>query len=128
MSAQHAQGRMTHTSAHVIKLPDGYGALADNSAIASRLAACWNRLELFTTEQIEDFSYDLFAEQRPQFDRLAADLRAMQKQRNELLEAMKDLIAGYENTEHTGLMDMQVCGSDIIKARAIIAKLTVVAK
>ena len=46
----------------------------------------------------------------------------------ELLEALKDLIAGYENTKHTGLMDMQVCGSDIIKARAAIAKATGTAK
>lgn len=52
---------------------------------ARRLAACWNRLEKFTTEQIEDLGYDLFADVRPDFE------RAM-RQRNELaarLEAGK---------------------------------------
>ena len=41
----------------------------DPTANARRLVACWNRLEKFTTEQIEDFGYDLFADVRPDFDR-----------------------------------------------------------
>ena len=40
----------------------------------------------------------------------------------DLLEVLESLIDGYENTKHTGLMDMLVCGSDIIKACAVIAK------
>ncbi len=57
------------------------------------------------------------------YQKRRADLRLIAAA-PELLEAVKALIEGYENTEHTGLMDMQVCGSDIIKARAAIAKAT----
>lgn len=49
---------------------------------ARRLVACWNRLEKFTTEQIEDLGYDLFADVRPDFE------RAM-RERDELLWALK---------------------------------------
>lgn len=115
MSAQHAQGRMAHTSAHVIKLPDGYGALADNSAIASRLAACWNCCQGSDTAELES---------APRYKAVMDGYREMKAQRDALLEALKDLIAGYENIEHTGLMDMQVAGSDIIKASVAIAKAT----
>lgn len=63
-----------------------------------RLAACWNRLAKFTTGQIEDAGYDLFADVRPDFD------RAM-RQRDQLLGVLKRLA---ENPGHTFESDYEL--------------------
>lgn len=99
MSAPHTQGQLQAHHDHgwlVVESNDGelYVRVAKGLALhklpdARRLAACWNRLEPFTTEQIEDFGYDLFPEQRPQFDRLAAELSATKQQLVALLKALE---------------------------------------
>jgi len=61
-------------------------ALCDREEDARRLVACWNRLQDFTTEQIEDFGYDLFAEVRPHYEQAI-------RQRDELLAALEEVLA-----------------------------------
>lgn len=62
-------------------VPGRTEANARREANRRRLVACWNRLEKFTTEQIEDMGYDLFADVRPDFERAT-------RQRDELLAAL----------------------------------------
>ena len=47
--------------------------------------ACVNRLAQFTTEQIEDFGYDLFAEDRPRLVEAQNEIHLLKKQRDELI-------------------------------------------
>ena len=54
-------------------------------ANARRIVACVNRLAQFTTEQIEDFGYDLFAEDRPRLVEAQNEIHLLKKQRDELL-------------------------------------------
>ena len=77
MTTQHTPGRLKVQHPHAgergweIALEPGLEQVCQDvtEASARRLVACWNRLEKFTTEQIEDFGYDLFADVRPDFDR-----------------------------------------------------------
>ena len=61
-------------------------------ANARRIVACVNRLAQFTTEQIEDFGYDLFAEDRPRLVEAQNEIHLLKKQRDELLAALEDLL------------------------------------
>lgn len=66
----------------------GGGALeSERTANARRIVACVNRLAQFTTEQIEDFGYDLFAEDRPRLVEAQNEIHLLKKQRDELLAA-----------------------------------------
>jgi hypothetical protein len=55
-------------------------------ADARRLVACWNRLEQFSTEQIEDMGFDLAGS-----GALYQELWNMQRQRNNLLVALQEI-------------------------------------
>ena len=65
----------------------GYGV--NSEANARRITACVNRLAQFTTEQIEDFGYDLFAEDRPRLVEAQNEIHLLKKQRDELLAALE---------------------------------------
>ena len=60
-------------------------AIMYEEADARRIVACVNRLAQFTTEQIEDFGYDLFAEDRPRLVEAQNEIHLLKKQRDELL-------------------------------------------
>lgn len=83
MSAQHTQGRLVvHPagSEHSLRLDDEYiGGLVTGrpgADRARRLAACWNLLLPFTTEQIEAFQCDVL-ELAAQRDALLAALQKL---------------------------------------------------
>lgn len=82
-----------------------FGGEDTDEANARRLVACWNRLEPFTTEQIEDFGYDLFSEVRPRYLETVQELRAIHAQRDELLAALEK-IAGFTLSQFMGPHDM----------------------
>lgn len=79
-------------------------------ANARRIAACVNRLAPFTTEQIEDAGYDLFADQRPRLYETECKLRKVEQQRDELLAACKTTLE-----ENLHLADGDVCTLIAIK-------------
>ena len=65
-------------------------------ANARRIVACVNRLAQFTTEQIEDFGYDLFAEDRPRLVEAQNEIHLLKKQRDELLAATEAIAINSE--------------------------------
>ena len=122
MSAQHTQGRVKVQHPHAgergweVAFEPGLEQLCQDitEANARRLAACWNRLEPFTTEQIEDFGYDLFSEERPRYLEAVQELRAIHAQRDELLGALRMLLltAGEINDAPDGLLEMALESDD----------------
>ena len=107
---KHTQGRLTYAKGisgysiiaggETIAYTTGNGSprgmarerSGENEATARRLVACWNRLQDFTTEQIEDFGYDLFAEVRPHYEQAI-------RQRDELLAALQMVSDGPHDAE-----------------------------
>ena len=75
----------------------GYGV--NSEANARRIVACVNRLAQFTTEQIEDFGYDLFAEDRPRLVEAQNEIHLLKKQRDELLAALENGMALAERND-----------------------------
>ena len=69
---------------------------------ARRIVACVNRLAQFTTEQIEDFGYDLFAEDRPRLVEAQNEIHLLKKQRDELLSALERIRKQQETIGATG--------------------------
>lgn len=69
------------------------GANGEDESIANarRIVACVNRLAQFTTEQIEDFGYDLFAEDRPRLVEAQNEIHLLKKQRDELLADLAEV-------------------------------------
>lgn len=64
---------------------------------ARRIVACVNRLAPFKTENIEDFGYDLFSEDRPKLYEAQQEIMHITNQRNELLAAIKEHFRLYPN-------------------------------
>lgn len=90
-----------------------------------RLAACWNRLEQFTTEQIEDFGYDLAgtAEWVAREQELYRRARGMELQRDRLLELLKQfdsIMEGCGNWPDTSTSQVNL-GDLATEVRAVIA-------
>lgn len=106
MSAQHTPGRLVVQHPYAgergweIAFEPGLEQICQNvtEANARRLAACWNRLEKFTTAQIEDAGYDLFADVHPDFER-AMRQRDAQLMRNRLDMVGKALDEWQEKTD-----------------------------
>lgn len=74
-----------------------YIACAETKADARRIVACVNRLAAFTTEQIEDLGYDLFADVRPRYEDAMRDLCKALDQRDRAERALTR--AGWTYTE-----------------------------
>ena len=51
-----------------------------------------------------------------------SELSRLKAANAELVEVLRGLISGYEDTTRTGLMDMQVVGADVIRAAHVLAK------
>jgi len=92
----------------------GGGALeSERTANARRIVACVNRLAQFTTEQIEDFGYDLFAEDRPRLVEAQNEIHLLKKQRDELLadlaEAKRSAEFNFEQYQDVGRLLHEEC-------------------
>lgn len=68
----------------------GFNNLGMRESNARRIVACVNRLAPFKTEHIEDFGYDLFADDRPKLLEAETRIYHLCKQRDELLAALKE--------------------------------------
>ena len=101
----------------------GGGALeSERTANARRVVACVNRLAQFTTEQIEDFGYDLFAEDRPRLVEAQNEIHLLKKQRDELLAAFERFMDSHEEcTDFDGFTAQIVSMADYHQAQEAIA-------
>lgn len=90
-----------------------------NDDDARRITACVNRLAQFTTEQIEDFGYDLFAEDRPRLVEAQNEIHLLKKQRDELLAALEGMLF-IDADNQRGNDDEDVC-YEVRQARSTIA-------
>ena len=94
---------------------------------ARRIVACVNRLAQFTTEQIEDFGYDLFAEDRPRLVEAQNEIHLLKKQRDELLAGLEHFATwarGQHKAQSKGChatFDMMMLRDEIDFAEAAIA-------
>ena len=92
-------------------------------ANARRIVACVNRLAQFTTEQIEDFGYDLFAEDRPRLVEAQNEIHLLKKQRDELLAAFERFMDSHEEcTDFDGFTAQIVSMADYHQAQESIAR------
>lgn len=84
-----------------------------NDDDARRIVACVNRLRNFTTEQIEDLGYDLFAEDRPRLFEAQNEILRLEKQRDELLsdltEAKRSAEFNFEQYQDVGRLLHEEC-------------------
>ena len=76
----------------LLSVDDEGMAIMFEQSDARRIVACVNRLAQFTTEQIDDFGYDLFAEDRPRLVEAQNEIHLLKKQRDELLAACDALL------------------------------------
>ena len=101
------------------------GANGEDESIANarRIVACVNRLAQFTTEQIEDFGYDLFAEDRPRLVEAQNEIHLLKKQRDELLAAFERFMDSHEEcTDFDGFTAQIVSMADYHQAQEAIAR------
>ena len=88
-----------------------------------RIVACVNRLAQFTTEQIEDFGYDLFAKDRPRLVEAQNEIHLLKKQRDELLAALERFMDSHEEcTDFGGFTARIVSMGDYHKLMEAVAR------
>lgn len=96
-----------------------------SSADARRIAACWNYCESLDTNGME-LAISIARPIKTFIDESIKKELELTAQRDQLLEALRELIGAYADKPcaRSGLMDLLVTGEDINKARSAIANTT----